>query len=133
MGVAFAGFRGKFGASIENVLGAGGIQDTPEIRSYYERHKKITGVDADSWGSPMYFSLLQVIEQAIEAVGELDRAKITAYIKGNTFKTVVGEIDLRSQKLNRFWTVGQWQNGFFHAVSGTGYGNYKPVQLKTGW
>jgi branched-chain amino acid transport system substrate-binding protein len=133
VGVAFAGFRGKFGASVENVLGAGGIQDTPEIRSYYERHKKVTGVDADSWGSPMYFSLLQMIEQAIEAVGEMDRAKITAYIKSNTFKTIVGEIDVRNQKLNRFWTVGQWQGGFFHAVSGVGYSNYKPVQLKTGW
>ncbi|MFM9886803.1 MAG: amino acid ABC transporter substrate-binding protein [Burkholderiales bacterium] len=133
VGVAFAGFRGKFGASIENVLGAGGIQDSPALRSYYERHKKVTGVDADSWGSPMYFSLLQVIEQAIEGVGDLDRAKITDYIKKNTFKTIVGEIDLRNQKLNRYWTVGQWQGGFFHAVSGVGYADYKPVQLKTGW
>jgi branched-chain amino acid transport system substrate-binding protein len=133
VGVAFAGFRGKFGASVENVLGAGGIQDSPAIRGYYERHKKVTGVDGDSWGSPIYYTLLQVIEQAIEGVGDLDRAKITDYIKKNTFKTIIGEVDLRNQKLNRFWTVGQWQGGFFHAVSGVGFSEYKPVQLKTGW
>jgi branched-chain amino acid transport system substrate-binding protein len=133
VGVAFSTFRGKFGASAENILGAGGIQDNPEIRGYYERHKKVTGVDGDSWGSPMYYTLLQIIEQAAEGVGEMDRAKITDYLKSHTFKTIIGEVDIRNQKLNRYWTVGQWQDGFFHAVSGVGFADYKPVKLKTGW
>jgi branched-chain amino acid transport system substrate-binding protein len=133
VGVAFSTFRGKFGASAENILGAGGIQDNPEIRSYYERHKKVTGVDGDNWGSPMYYTLLQIIEQAAEGVGEMDRAKITDYLKSHTFKTIIGEVDIRNQKLNRYWTVGQWQDGFFHAVSGVGFADYKPVKLKTGW
>jgi branched-chain amino acid transport system substrate-binding protein len=133
VGVGFPSFRGKLGAASENVLGAGGIQDNPAIRAYYERHKKVTGVDADYWGSPMYYSLLQVLEQAFEGVGEMDREKITAYLKSNTFKTNIGEVDIRNQKLNRFWTVGQWQDGFFHAVAGVGFSDYKPVKLKTGW
>jgi branched-chain amino acid transport system substrate-binding protein len=133
VGVAFSTFRGKFGASAENILGAGGIQDNPEIRGYYERHKKVTGVDGDNWGSPMYYTFLQVLEQAMEGVGEVDRAKITAYLKAHTFKTIIGEVDIRNQKLNRYWTVGQWQDGVFHAVSGVGFADYKPVKLKTGW
>jgi branched-chain amino acid transport system substrate-binding protein len=133
VGVAFATFRGKFAASAEGVLGAGGIQDNPEIRGYYERHKKATGVDADYWASPMYYTMLQITEQAIEGVGEMDRAKITAYLKNNTFKTIIGEADIRSQKLKKFWTVGQWQNGVFHAVDGVGFDNYQAVKLKTGW
>ena len=42
----------------------------------------------------------------MEGVGEVDRAKITAYLKSHTFKTIIGEADIRNQKLNRFWTVG---------------------------
>jgi branched-chain amino acid transport system substrate-binding protein len=133
VGVGFATFKGKFGTSIENVLGAGGIQDNPEIRGYYERHKKVTGVDADYWGSPMYYALLQTVTQAIEGVGEMDREKITQHLKSNTYKTIIGEADLRSQQLKRVWTVGQWQGGIFHAVNGVGFDNYQPVKLKSGW
>ena len=46
---------------------------------------------------------------------------------------IIGEVDIRNQKLDRYWTVGQWQDGFFHAVAGVGFSDYKPVRLKTGW
>jgi branched-chain amino acid transport system substrate-binding protein len=131
---AFPGFYGKFGAAAENVLGAGGIKDSPEIRAYYKAHKEVTGVDADYWGSPFYYSLLQMITQSIEGVGSLqDRAAITAYLKSNTFKTIVGELDIRNQRLDKFYTVGQWQKGFFNAVDGVGFSDFAPVSLKTSW
>jgi branched-chain amino acid transport system substrate-binding protein len=130
---AFQGFYGKYGQLAENVLGAGGYEDTPEIRAYMKIHKEVTGVDADYWGSAVYGSLLQVLEQSIEGVGSLDKKAITAYIKSHTFKTVVGEMDLRNQQMTKYWTVGQWQDGFFQAVTGVGYDNYKPIKLKTNW
>ncbi|MPZ57768.1 MAG: ABC transporter substrate-binding protein [Rhizobiales bacterium] len=131
--VAFPAFLGKYGKAAENVLGAGGIQDSPAIRDYYKRHKEVTGVDADYWGSPIYYSFLQVLQQAFEGVGSMDRKAITAYLKKNKFKTIIGEIDIRNQRLDKYWTVGQWQDGFFHAVAGVGFSEYKPVKLKTGW
>jgi len=130
---AFPGFYQKFGPAAENVLGAGGIKDTPEIRAYYKAHKEVTGVDADYWGSPFYYSLLQMITQSIEGVGSMDLKAITAYLKSHTFKTIVGELDIRNQKLDKFYTVGQWQNGFFNAVAGVGFTDYSPVKLKTSW
>jgi branched-chain amino acid transport system substrate-binding protein len=130
---AFPSFKAKFGPSAENVLGAGGIKDTPELRKFYKDLKEVTGVDGDFWGNPMYWAMLQVVEQSIEGVGSLDRKAITDYIKKNTFKTIVGEIDLRSQKLNWLWTVGQWQGDTFHGVHGVGVKDPKPVVLKTGW
>jgi branched-chain amino acid transport system substrate-binding protein len=133
VGVAFATFGGKFGKSADGILGAGGIRDNPEIRGYYERHKKITGVDADNWGSPMYYTFLQILEQAFQGVGEMDREKITAHLKSNTYKTIIGEADIRKQKLTRYWTVGQWQDGFFHAVDGVGFTDFQPVRMKSGW
>jgi branched-chain amino acid transport system substrate-binding protein len=130
---AFPAFYGKYGKSAENVLGAGGVVDTPEVQAYMKRHKDLTGVDADYWGSAFYYALLQIIEQAVEGVGSTDRAAITAYMKSHKFKTIVGEIDVRNQKLDKFYTVGQWQDGKFQAVNGVGFTEFKPVRLKTGW
>jgi branched-chain amino acid transport system substrate-binding protein len=130
---AFPSYYAKYGKSVENVLGAGGVVDTPEVQAYMKRHKELTGVDADYWGSAFYYSLLQIIEQAVEGVGSLDREAITKYIKSNKFKTIIGEIDVRNQKLDKFYTVGQWQDGKFQAVNGVGFTEFKPVRLKTGW
>jgi branched-chain amino acid transport system substrate-binding protein len=130
---AFPAFKNKFGASAENILGAGGIKDTPELRAFYKELKEVTGVDGDYWGNPVYYAMLQIIEQAIEGVGSMDLKAITAYIKANRFKTHIGEIDVRNQKLNWLWTVGQWQGDIFHGVAGVGVKDPKPVQLKTGW
>jgi len=130
---AFQGFYGKYGQLAENVLGAGGYEDTPAIRNYMKIHKEVTGVDADYWGSVMYGSLLQVLEQSIETVGAIDKQAIIDHMKKNTFKTYAGEMDVRNQQMKNVWTVGQWQNGFFHAVAGEGYTNFKPVKVKDNW
>jgi branched-chain amino acid transport system substrate-binding protein len=129
---AFPGFGAKFGKSADGILGAGGIQNTPPIQDYRKRHKEVTGVDADYWGSAIYYSALQVLEQAIEGVGEVDRAKINAYIKSRTFETIAGTMDQRKQNNPWFWTVGQWKDGIFHGVKGV---NVKDadVSLKAGW
>lgn len=130
---AFRGFGDKFGKSAENILGAGGLPDTPEIRAYMTRHKAVTGVDADYWGSPVYYSMLEMAGQAIEAVGSMDLKAITAHIKANKYKTLIGELDMRSQMMPNYWTVGQWQGGYFHAVAGPGMTGLKEVKLKSGW
>ncbi|NQV56063.1 MAG: ABC transporter substrate-binding protein, partial [Rhodospirillales bacterium] len=130
---AFPGFIGKFGKSAEGILGAGGIKDSPALRSFYTRLKKVTGVDGDFWGNPVYYSMLQVITQSIEAVGSMDRKAITKHMKTHTFKTLIGELDVRNQKMNWVWTVGQWQDGVFNAVAGVGVTGGEPVRLKKGW
>jgi len=131
VGTAFPGFYGKYGALAENVLGLGGIKTTPELDAWYKTHKEVTGVDADYGGSPFYYAMLQIVTQAIETVGSMDLKAITAYIKANKFKTIVGELDIRNQKLDKIWTVGQWQNGKFVAVNGVGFTEFAPVNLKT--
>ena len=99
---ALPGLRAaSIGQSAENILGAGGIQDSPEIRNYYKVHKEVTGVDADYWGSPLYYAMLQMIEQAIEGVGSMDLPAITAHMKTNTYKTIIGEVDIRNQMLEQ--------------------------------
>jgi branched-chain amino acid transport system substrate-binding protein len=60
---------------------------------------------------------LQVLQQAIERVGEIDRAKIMQEMKRGTFKTVAGEIKLGDNRDASAWHLGQWQGGEFYAVA----------------
>src|SRR3984885_4154591 len=83
---AFQGFSHKFGPAAENVLGAGGVVESPEIRSFYKKHKEVTGVDGDYWGNPFYYASLEVLAQSIEAVGSMDREAIAAHFRGRKFK-----------------------------------------------
>jgi len=135
IGCAFPGFAGKFAGAAENVLGWGGIPKTPETQAFYKLHKEVTGVDADYNGSPLYYANNQLLTQAIEGAGTMDREAIAQHIKTHTYKTMLGEYDMRNQLLNRLYTVGQWQNGWFHAVGGVNYPDtdYVEVKLKTSW
>jgi branched-chain amino acid transport system substrate-binding protein len=130
----FPAYAGKFQASAENVLGAGGIDvSSPELVGYFERHQKVTGSGADYWAGPVTYASLQVLEQSIEAVGSPDRAAVTSHIKSASFKTVLGDWKFNNQVIDQFWTVGQWQGGKFVGVASTGKTGAKAVQLKTGW
>ena len=110
-----------------------GLPNSPEIRAFYKKHKEVTGVDADYAGSPVYHAMLQMLTQTIETLGSTDRMAIADHIRKNKFKTLVGEISLPGQILDKVYTVGQWQNGFFAAVAGVGYTDFAPVKLKTNW
>ncbi len=134
VGTPFPAFKAKYGAAAEGILGAGGINpDAPEMAGYYETHKRLTGVDADYWAGPVTYASLQVLEQAIEGTGGVDRAAVTEYIKNNSFKTVLGEWRFRNQVIEQFWTVGQWQGDRFVGVASTGKPGEKPVILKPSW
>jgi branched-chain amino acid transport system substrate-binding protein len=130
----FPGFVGKFGKSAEGNLGAGGVNpDEAMMKAYFAEHKKVTGKDSDYWAGPVTYAALQLLEQAIEAVGAPDRKAVTEYLKANSFKTVMGDWKFNNQVIDTFWTVGQWQGGQFFGVASTGKPGEKPVALKTGW
>jgi ABC-type branched-subunit amino acid transport system substrate-binding protein len=135
IGCAFAGYYGKYGASAENIIGFGGIPDNKKTRAFLKLHKDVTGIDADYNACPYYYANGQVLRQAFEGAGTVDRDAVTDYLKSHTFKTLIGDIDLRSQLQNIAYTVGQWQNGFFRSVSAVGVADSElvPVQVKAGW
>ena len=39
----------------------------------------------------------------------------------------------KNQNSEKFWTVGQWQNGVFYGVRSTGRPGAKAVTVKQGW
>lgn len=130
----FPAFGGRFGAAAEGILGAGGVNpDSDKFKAYAKAHMDVTGNAPDGWASATTYASLQVLEQAIAAVG-LDREGVSEHIKASTFDTVLGDMAFDANNANpHFWTVGQWQNGVYQGVAETGRDGAKPVLAKQGW
>ncbi len=134
VGTAFPPYVGRFGAAAEGVLGIGGINvEDPNIADYIERHNAAAGAGPDFWASATTYAGLQVLEQAIEAAGTLDRAAVIEAIKDGTFETVIGEIKFENNVNPNVYTTGQWRDGVFVAVAADGLDvSAEPVR-KEGW
>lgn len=132
---AFPAYAGKFGAAAEGNLGAGGVNlELPEMQAYRAAFEAHNGKPAEYWAAATYYASLQVLGQAIEGAGTTDRKAVTAYIKANSFDTVIGPVSFdRHNESKRYWTVGQWQDGAFHAVAGVGAPVAATPVAKTGW
>ncbi|MFD0917137.1 amino acid ABC transporter substrate-binding protein [Pseudahrensia aquimaris] len=130
----FPAYGGRFGAAAEGVLGAGGVNpESPAFKEYAAAHEKVTGAKPDYWASATTYASLQILGQAIEAVG-LDRKAVTEHLKANTYETVLGPISFDENNSNQaFWTVGQWQGGVFRGVASRNRDGAVPVILKDGW
>jgi branched-chain amino acid transport system substrate-binding protein len=119
VGVAFPSYKGKFKDSINGIFGLGGWDPNgPGMKDYFERHKVVNkGQEPDRWASAATYAGLEVLQQAIERVGEIDRAKIMQEMKTGTFKTVAGDIKLGDNRDASPWHLGQWQDGEYYAVA----------------
>lgn len=119
VGTAFPLFRQKFGANAEGVMGIGGWSgDSPAIKDYLARHKAASanGAEPDRWASAVTYASLQMLQQAIERVGKIDRAAVIKDLQTATFDTVIGKIKLENNMPTKYWWVGQWQGGEFYGV-----------------
>ncbi len=131
VGTQFPSFPGKYGAAaIEGQMSLGGINgDSKPVMDYRARHKEMTGKDADYWGSQVTYASLQMLQQAIERVGKIDRAAIRKELQSGTFETILGPIKLENNQLRGIFTVGQWQNGVFQGVGPANLEGAKPIIL----
>lgn len=129
VGTQFPFFKGKYGAeAIEGQMSLGGINgDSKAVMDYRARHKEMQGKDPDYWGSQVTYASLQMLQQAIERTGKIDRAAIQNELKTGTFDTILGPIKLENNQLRGIFTVGQWQNGVFQGVGPANLPGAKPV------
>jgi branched-chain amino acid transport system substrate-binding protein len=121
VGVAFPPYKAKFGAKIDGVFSLGGWDPNgPGMQDYFARHKALTGgKEPDRWASSATYAGLQALQQAIERVGEIDRAKIIQELKTGTFKTVAGDLKLTGNRDAQAWLIGQWQGGEYYGLAPT--------------
>jgi branched-chain amino acid transport system substrate-binding protein len=129
VGTAFAEYGANFKQKVEGVLGIGGWDPSlPGAQDYFNRQLAATGHAPDGWASPVTYASLQILNQAIEKAGTLDRKKVLDTIaNGGPWQTVSGPIDLKTHIREKQWGAGQWQNGQFVGISPGDMPNAKPV------
>ena len=73
-----------------------------ELLQKYQARAGAEGVDPLGYYMPVWaYAQLQVLEQAIKETKTLDETKLADYIRGATFKTVVGDV--------KFGKLGEWE------------------------
>lgn len=120
----------RFGADAEGVLGMGGWNpDAPGSKAYFDRYVAMTGQAPDRWGGPIAYASLQMLQQAIERVGKIDRAAVIKELQTGTFETIMGPIKLKDNRYMETWYVGQWQDGQFYGVEPAALRGARPVKF----
>jgi branched-chain amino acid transport system substrate-binding protein len=119
VGAAFPTYKAKFGDKIEGVFSLGGWDPHgPGMQDWFKRHTAFNkGGEPDRWASAATYAGLQALQQAIERVGEIDRAKILKELKTGTFKTIAGDLKLPGNYDAQAWLIGQWQGGEYYAIA----------------
>jgi branched-chain amino acid transport system substrate-binding protein len=118
VGTAYPLYKQRFGADVEGVMGMGGWNaDAPESKDYLKRHVAMVGQEPDRWASPITYTSLQMLQQAIERVGKVDRAAVIKELQTGTFETILGRVKLKNNLYEETWWVGQWQNGEFYGIA----------------
>jgi branched-chain amino acid transport system substrate-binding protein len=129
VGTAFAPYGANFKDKATGVLGLGGWDPAaPGAEDYQKRLIAVAGTPGDAWAAPVTYASLQVLEQAIEKAGSLDRKKVLAAIEnGGPYQTIVGPIDLKTHIRGKQFGVGQWQGGKFVGVAPADLPGAKPL------
>jgi branched-chain amino acid transport system substrate-binding protein len=135
VGTAFPVYHDNFKDNVEGVMGVGGVDpSTPAMQAYFKHHKEVTGAEADRWASPVTYASLQILQQAIEKVGSLDKQAISDAIKTGEFDTVLGKVKMTDNIRENVWWAGQWQGGEFYGLAPTSIpGAKEPLYPKPAW
>ena len=117
VGTAFPVIKARFGANAEGIMGTGGWNaDSPSLKDYLKRHTDEFKSEPDRWASPVTYSSLQMLQQAIEKVGKIDRAAVIKELSSGTFETVYGKVKLVDNRFLDVFQTGQWQGGEYYGI-----------------
>src|SRR5215471_13750082 len=110
VGLAFAPIRQQLGPLLNGIVAYDVYQPEPTMKfpgiddffKRYQARAPAAGVDPLGYYLPPYsYAEMQILAQAVNAVGSLDHAKIAAYIHANKFSTIVGDV--------KFADNGEWE------------------------
>jgi branched-chain amino acid transport system substrate-binding protein len=136
VGTAFSIYRDVIlHDNVDGVMGVGGVDPSdPKFVEYAKKHLEVTGAPPDYWASPVTYASLQILQQAIERVGKIDRDAIIKEMQTGSFDTVAGTIKFDRNVNANVWWAGQWQNGEFHGLAPSAMpGAAEPVAPKPAW
>lgn len=138
VGVQYADYRDAFGApGVNGVFGQWCLTEKMPYKGakeYFEAYQKKYGKEPARGGAPAAYASMQILEQAIQKVGDLDREKIRNVIATETFDTIIGPMHFKNN-INQQWpgNIGQWQNGVYEVMMPQKYRTAKPMFPKPDW
>ena len=138
IGCASMGYPEKFGPeAVEGIMALGAWNPKVSFsgaKEFHERYLKRWGKEPDRFGTALSYAAAQLLEQAIEKVGSLDRKKLRDCLAAETFETVSGPVKFENIfNVHRNGEVGQWQNGEFQVVAGKDRRTAQPIYPKPQW
>jgi branched-chain amino acid transport system substrate-binding protein len=110
IGLAFSPIKQQLGPLLNGIVAYDVYQPEPTMNfpgiadflKRYQARAPAAGVDPLGYYLPPYsYAGMQILAQAINAVGSLDQAKIAAYIHATKFSTIVGDV--------KFADNGEWE------------------------
>jgi len=110
IGLAFSPIKQQLGPLLNGIVAYDVYQPEPTMNfpgiadflQRYQARAPAAGVDPLGYYLPPYsYAEMQILAQAVNAVGSLDQAKIAAYIHATKFSTIVGEV--------KFADNGEWE------------------------
>ena len=127
IGGVFPGYRDQFGADkVEGIFAYGGQDPSaPGYQDYAKAMKAMYNQEPEA-GAVQVYACLQIVQQAIEKVGEIDRKKIRDEMAKGGKDTLWGDITWKDQLNASPWAVGQWQSGQMVGVFPANKQNAKP-------
>jgi branched-chain amino acid transport system substrate-binding protein len=139
VGIAFPVYRDAIaaGGAAEGVMGAGAWNpqvDAEDAQGYFDRHVAMFEQEPDRWASAACYASGQILQQAIEAAGTLDRAAVQNAIATGEFNTILGTVKFENQfNVTYPGGVGQWQNGEFLIIDPGSNRQAEPIFPKPEW
>jgi branched-chain amino acid transport system substrate-binding protein len=131
VGMQYASLIGQLSEKLDRVVNYHFFVPSPKMSflgieaflTKYQSLAKDAGVDPLGFYQPPFaYAAMQVLEQAVKAIGTLNDDKLADYIHKSAFSTIVGEI--------RFNELGEWASARpimvqFQNVQGSGLDQYK--------
>jgi branched-chain amino acid transport system substrate-binding protein len=120
VGPATVAYGPKFGAEGEGIATMGHWSPKakwPGAKEFYDAYVSKFNKKPDYLNSVLAYTSCEVMEKAIEKVGNLDREKIREYISNNEFQTINGPAKFSgSENLRMPSMILQWQKGELEIV-----------------
>ncbi len=130
-------FNKQFGKATDGIMGPGAWNRKVPFagaKEYSDDYLKKWKMPPDHWGGPITYANLEILEQAIEKAGSLDREKIRKVLNTEKFETIIGPARFQ----NRFnvdlpGMVQQWQNGIYEIIWPRDRATAEPIFPKPAW
>jgi branched-chain amino acid transport system substrate-binding protein len=137
VGPATVVFKPKFGQAVEGISTMGNW--SPKMKTFGNK-EFVDAVEAkykkvpDALNGSLGYMACQIVEQAIEKAGTLDRKKLRDYIATATFQTVQGPVKFKgSENIKAVAGIAQWQNGDLEVIWPKSIATAKPMYPKPAW